>query len=500
MTQGDQAVACRRLQSVGVLICAVVSFAVGCSDRVAPAGARTDSTLRIGVGGLPQVSPQAGLRQVVANLSLEGLVNLNEDGRPRAFLAQTWTSAPNGLSLTLTLHSGAKFHDGTSVVAPLVAEALRQLLPPLMGPAFDDVEQISAPDNNHLLIELRQPSPFLLEALDTTLEKPGKAGVSTGPFIPVPGGLSVSELRANDDYYLGRPKLDRIMLTTYPSVRTAWAELLRGNLDMLFEVNDDALASLEASTNVAVFSFVRHYQYAITFGQGSGGLESADVRRELNAAIDRPALVQSSLNGHGVPSTGPVPPRHWAFERSAPRLGFNAAMARKLAARHLSFTCLVPADSVYERVALAVKQQLAAANVDMRLKEATQQDILNATRDGHFEAVLADPVSGPSLFRAYRQFYSKVPFIPKPRSSSLVDAALDRIRHAASDDEYRAGVTAFQQAIVDDPPALFLAWSERARAVSRRFDVPVPEDGRDVLATIRLWRPAVAQQAAAGTN
>ena len=56
------------------------------------------------------------------------------------------------------------------------------------------------------------------------------------------------------------------------------------------------------------------------------------------------------------------------------------------------------------------------------------------------------------------------------------------------DEEYRAAVHGFQQAIVQDPPAIFLAWSERARAVSRRFDVPV-EPGRDILTTLRLWRP-----------
>ena len=43
---------------------------------------------------------------------------------------------------------------------------------------------------------------------------------------------------------------------------------------------------------------------------------------------------------------------------------------------------------------------------------------------------------------------------------------------------------------MDDPPAIFLAWSERARAVSKRFDVPPPKPGRDILGTLRLWKPA----------
>ena len=43
-------------------------------------------------------------------------------------------------------------------------------------------------------------------------------------------------------------------LQTFPSVRAAWAELLRGQLDMLNEVGIDALDSLETSTSVSVFT------------------------------------------------------------------------------------------------------------------------------------------------------------------------------------------------------------------------------------------------------
>jgi hypothetical protein len=100
------------------------------------------------------------------------------------------------------------------------------------------------------------------------------------------------------------------------------------------------------------------------------------------------------------------------------------------------------------------------------------------------------------MFRSFRHYYSRVPFDVKPAGNPSIDAALDRIRHAPSDDEYRRGVTDFQRAILDDPPEVFLVWGERARAVSRRFDVVLPEGGRDVLNTLRLWRPATVQQLA----
>jgi hypothetical protein len=81
------------------------------------------------------------------------------------------------------------------------------------------------------------------------------------------------------------------------------------------------------------------------------------------------------------------------------------------------------------------------------------------------------------------------------RGNATVDAALSRAREATNEAEFRAAVTAVQQAFVDDPPALLVAWGERARAVSRRFTVP-PESGRDILATLRLWTPSNDQQVA----
>jgi hypothetical protein len=88
----------------------------------------------------------------------------------------------------------------------------------------------------------------------------------------------------------------------------------------------------------------------------------------------------------------------------------------------------------------------------------------------------------------YRAWHSQSDFGANI-GNDRVDAALDRVRFATSDDEYQVAVRDFQGAVRQDPPAVFLAWSERARAVSRRFDVPV-EPGRDILTTLRLWRPS----------
>jgi len=81
-----------------------------------------------------------------------------------------------------------------------------------------------------------------------------------------------------------------------------------------------------------------------------------------------------------------------------------------------------------------------------------------------------------------------------------IDRALDRIRNATSDDVYRDAVRNFERVASDDPPAVYLAWGERARAVSKRFAVPAGDPGRDVLATLRLWKPASSTEQHARRN
>jgi ABC-type transport system substrate-binding protein len=97
------------------------------------------------------------------------------------------------------------------------------------------------------------------------------------------------------------------------------------------------------------------------------------------------------------------------------------------------------------------------------------------------------------LLRPYQFWHSDGVFNPGGLGNASIDAALDRLRDAASDSELGVAAAEVQQTFIDDPPAIFLAWIERARAVSKRFRV-VTDPGRpDVLGTMRLWKPAGGQ-------
>jgi len=438
--------------------------------------------LTVGVGQLAAASDIAGVQQLKQILSSEGLINFSEDGRPKAALAESWTFGQDGRSLTLRLRPNATFHDGSSVDGPTVAEILSRTLPGVMGRAFEDIDEISAQSNTEVRIGLRRPAPFLLEALESQIRKPD--GSATGPFKAT--DADKSELVANDGYYLGRPAIDRIVLQGYPSVRAAWAAMLRKRIDMLYEVGADALESLTGASDVAVFTFVRHYQLLLVFNRTSPIFRDAGVRRALNQAVNGDKVIADGLNGHGARSSGLVWPSHWALTSNQSAFqGDSSDAAATLAPRKIKFVCLVPPE--FERLALVLKREFEATGVEMTLREIPLEHLDQQILAGDFDAVLTELISGPSLFRVYRMWHSRGLFEGHFGNDHL-DDALDRIRFSTSDDEYQAAVRGFQEAVVQDPPAVFIAWSERARAVSRRFDVRV-ERGRDILTTLRLWRP-----------
>lgn len=397
----------------------------------------------------------------------------------------------------MELRPRVRFHDGSPLTAQVVVDTLRRGLPQFVGPLYEDVSSIEATSDRTVELKLRQPSTLLLESLESLVPKPGAPAIGTGPFTVSPS--TPREMRANPDYYLGRPLISRIVVSEYPSVRSAWAEMLRNHLDMVYEVGVDARDSLESATSVNVFSYTRHYQYMVLLNSLAPSLRSSAVRRALNAGIDRSTLVRQAMNGHGTPSSGPVWPRHWALGSESSGFHFdpqiaieNLDLARVPPSQNgrarMKFSCLVAAND--ERIALVIKQQLDAIGVEMLIEEAPIERFQPALASHKFEGMLVDVISGPNIFRPYVWWHSKGSRNRGTYSSAEVDDALDFIRHATSDNEYRVGVLKFQQAIVDDPPAIFLAWDERARAVSGRVEVRGAEPDVDILGTLRMWRPA----------
>lgn len=474
-----------------------------------PPPAATPLVARIGVPEADVAAPDIGLRQAAAFLTAEGLTTQNNDGRVRPSLAGSWMSTNDGLVWRFSLQEGITFHDGTNATAPVIVDAIRaQLAEPRLRdarPGLADIVSVEADGDKTIVITLRRRSTFLLEDLDFAITRrmPDKSAVGTGPFKTVGENATEITLEAHEAYHGGRPQLDRVVVRPYPTLRTAWAALMREEIDVLYDLSRDAV-EFAKSSDIALHSYLRHYVYVVAFNSARPLFTPIPVRRALNAAIDRDALIREVLRGQGLPANGPLWPQHWAYDSTARGYVFDPSLAGttldatgiKLVSRasgrrsRFTFTCILPENwVVWERMALNVQKQLYDIGVDMQLQVLSAEEFNRRLRTGEFDAAMIEMRSGPFLSRPYafwRWGGERTAYNVFGYRSAAADRWFDAIRLAPTDAEYRVGAGQLQRTLLEDPPALFLAWTQRTRAVNRRFNVHV-DTSRDPMPNILHW-------------
>ena len=464
--------------------------------------------MRIGIGVPPQNSPGTGAAVVVKLLTSEAWVTNRPDGRQSERIATGWSWDDAGTTLRLKLRKDVFFHDGDRLTPEIAAEVLRQTRQ-REAFSFTSIKEIVASGEDTIDIKLSERNSFLVSDLSAVMvTKPGNASIGTGPFQIVKQSAEDSVLSAFPRYYRGRPGVSGIEVLTYPTQRKAWTALMRGDVDMLHEVSRESAEFVEKESTVKAYSFLRPYYIPLVFNVRHPVLKSIAVRRAINEAVDKAALVRDGMSGRGTPADGPIFPQHWAYSAAVEPFVFNAAVARErldaagfkekatangtIPAR-FSFTCLVFADDTrFDRMAVLVQKQLAEVGIDMKLVPLPQEELAKRLGRGDFDAFLFE-MAGRSLSWLYA-FWRSHPGALIASGYQSADAILDGIRGARSDDEVRAGVAQLERVMHDDPPAAFLTWQSTSRAVSTKFDV-VPEENRDILANLWMWRPADSKQA-----
>jgi peptide/nickel transport system substrate-binding protein len=504
---------------VAVLACAASALWAASACRTTTPVSSRPAPVRLAIGYAgPGATTGMGARAIGGYLiSSERLVQLRRDGRVEPALAERWEQSTDGLTWRFILKPNLTFHDGKPLDAEVIAQHLRAC--PLTG--CRDISAVEVEDPRTFVIRMRRPSALLLDSLNVLGIYSSQArGASAGPFRPVPnkGRDGVFSFEAFPQYHRGYPTVDQLELRVFPNARNAWAAMMRGEIDMLYEVAPDALDFIEQSSNTQVRSFLRPFVLTMGLNVRHPVLADRDVRRALNMAVNRTEIIQRVFRGHAFPATDHIWPRHWAYDHELPRLRYDPAKATELleakglrippaagvnmAARsetpsRFRFTCMIPeGHAVIERTGLLLQRQLTDVGIDMRIEVVSIDDINRRLPTGQFDAFILDLISSPGLDRVYQWWHSPDgPVELADTGYNAADAALDRMRESRTEEETRQAVRSVQQVMRDDPPAVFLLWPETARAVSARFRVPVATD-RDIIYTLPQWTLASPPDAA----
>ena len=246
-------------------------------------------------------APEAAARMKLAPLLFDTLFTLDASGRLRLYLASSATVAPDGKSWRITLPAGVRFQDGTPLTPQVVAGSLR---------AANSDWTVRA-EADAVVIESKAPMPWL----PIELARPRYAVVrrsvdgsvsGTGPFRIaewVPGKKLV--LVANDEYWQGRPLLDKISVELGRGLREQSIALELGKADMVEIAPDQARRALEERRHVALSTPLE--LVALVFDRNRRAAGDERLRQILAKAVDREAVRNVLLQRTGE-ATGSLLP------------------------------------------------------------------------------------------------------------------------------------------------------------------------------------------------
>ena len=166
-----------------------------------------------------------------------------------------------------------------------------------------------------------------------TPEKIDQEPVGTGPFMLVQYQKdALIRYKANPQYWAGKAKIDDLIFSITPDASVRWAKLQKGECHVMPYPNPADLPAIRKDPNVVVLEQPGLNVGYLAYNTTKKPFDDVRVRKAVNMAINKKAIVDAVYLGTGVPATNPIPPTQWSYNKSIKDDAFNPEEAKKLLA------------------------------------------------------------------------------------------------------------------------------------------------------------------------
>jgi len=319
-------------------------------------------------------------------------------------LAESWTIDPELKWVEFKLRQGVKSAYGNELTADDVKWTWdRKFKLGGNGEFFTGLLGMTGPDNIKVVdkytvrFELPQTSPLLFKMqvnffhniYDSTkckematAEDPwarnfiSNNAVGFGPYtIEALNRGQQIVYKAREDYYLGKPAIDRIVYREVPTSATRVALLRGGSVDIAQTLQPLEIASLKTSPGVVVETVSASPMFYIGLNTKFTPLEKIPVRQALNHAFPREQVLASIFQNTAAPMIGCMPSIYPGFESDVASYPYDLAKAKALLAEagladgfkiSLAYNA---ADPIQEPMAILYQSSLRNIGVELELRK-----------------------------------------------------------------------------------------------------------------------------------
>jgi peptide/nickel transport system substrate-binding protein len=330
--------------------------AVGCAPDKPP----TDTTVLVGRAADALALDPARINDTessdVTEQIFDHLVRYKPDSTEiEPSLAESWEQSDDGRVWTFHLRHNVRFHDGTPFDADAVVFSFDRQRDPhhpyhqadftYWDTNFRNIQSVERSDAFTVRITIERPyAPFLanLAMFPVSIVSPSavrkwgpefaRHPVGTGPFRFVewsPGERIM--LAANPTYWGGTPRIQHLVFVAIRDARQRLVALEGGAIDVAENLSPEDLQFVALHPELTLLRASGNNVGYLAMNTTHPPFDDVRVRRAVNFAVNKTAIVKLLYQGLAQPATSPVPPSLWGHV-DEPLYSYDRATAMKLLA------------------------------------------------------------------------------------------------------------------------------------------------------------------------
>jgi peptide/nickel transport system substrate-binding protein len=440
--------------------------------------------------------------------------------------AKSWTTSPDGLTLTFTVRDDLQFPSGKKATAADAAWSLQRAVLLGFGNSAnltqwgftkDKVaEQIKATDDRTVVVTMDRPYPVGLilsaafasnvsyildrdEGMKNAKTNDGRSDYGNAFFKTNPvcvGAYRVTRWNANDvvilerneNFFGTKPNARRIIIRHVPESSAERLLLEKGDIDVARLLNTDDLRALAANPAVKIEQTPMHGYTYFAFNALDPILGKPKVREAFRWLIDYEGLGRSILEYQGMPRASLVP--EGAFGALGKREGqpfkLDVEKAKALLAEAgfpngFSKKLILSANNIGPAIAQHVQANAAKAGIKLELEQMADANLFTRARARDFEVLLigwgagypdADSMISRHAVNPDNRVEAKLAQYPSWRSSwqdAWVNEAADKARMERDEGKRIAMYHEIQKYMLANGPMAYIY--QTVRPIAYRSEV-----------------------------
>ncbi|MDQ2679644.1 MAG: peptide ABC transporter substrate-binding protein [Candidatus Eremiobacteraeota bacterium] len=464
--------------------------------------------------------------QMITRLMFDLLVTADAAGHPVPDLAKVVPTLENGgiskdgLTVTYHLRDGVKWQDGV----PLTSKDVKFSYQGMMNNAnnvtsrhgYDMVKSVDTPDALTVIFHLKHKFAPVVNTLfaesDSAITIVPQhilakyPDINRVPFNTEPigsGPFKLAEwvhgdhytLVPNPNYFLGAPKLTKIIIKIIPNEDTTLNELRTHDIDWMFEPSYQTYRAVHDMKDILQrFNNVNGYE-GMQLNTSSPMLRDKRVRQAIAYAIDKKRLLDTQTFGQETLATEDLPNWMWAFNPNVKVYPYSVQQSRALLAQagyapgtdgimtrngqRLSLLMVYNVSNATRRaMSVQIQEMLKLAGIDVQIKTFDAATLFAPAGEGgilqlgKFDLGLSGWFAGVDPDDSSNYVSTNIPpggYNYTRYDSKAMDAAQTMALENYDQPTRKRAYAKIESLLAEDVPQIFFWWDRQAQAINPDF-------------------------------